>query len=255
VLCASCGTKNVEFASTCFACGKTLIAGKAEVSANWARSHAPQPVPVPVPEAPRDASGAKKLGRGLALRMLVALAIAWSAAGGFPKIREAFEDLLRSAQEAPAPSPVEPADSAAPAEPSTVTEAPAPPVEQQNGFQLTHFSLTMPEGREGGRFRVGETVRGRSEIKGFDLNSAGELDLVVTFAFRDPNGELVEAISPSVLHQKAESDTLYTDFYYDVAAGATEGHYDLELGVDDAVSGRSARFHRTIPIDPAGEPS
>ena len=251
MVCPSCSIKNVEFAPNCFACGEALSTAKKRVSAELL--HGPQPSSSP--ETSAAPSAAKRSAGGLVIRGLVALAIAWSAAGGFPRIEQAFETLLELAREAPTAPPSERAEPSEPSEPSGVTEAAPTPVAEQNGFRLTHFSLDLPEGRSGGHFHLGERVRGRSEIKGFEVNAQGELAVTITFAFRDPNGALVEPISPSVLRQKAETDTLYTDFYYDVAADATEGHYDLELGVDDAVSGRSARFHQTIPVDPPGEPS
>lgn len=249
MVCASCGIKNVEFASSCFACGSAL-SGRAEPRAAAASSRAPRSGSLPSPV--QSVAGVVKLVRGV-VRLAVAAAIFFAVVGRLPDIRAAVESMLQSAREPSTPPATE---SAEPAPGSSVVEEQAPAVlDEQNGFQLTHFSLALPEGRDGGHFRLGETVRGRSEIKGFEISPSGDLDVTITFAFRDPNGNLVEPISPSVLKQKAESDTLYTDFYYDVAADATEGHYDLELGVDDAVSGRSVRFHRTIPIDPAGEPS
>lgn len=264
MVCGSCGIKNVEFATTCFACGKALgRGGEPRLTVPTPHeyvppvAHAPETRKAPQPSA--GPAGTNIPGIIRAIRAVVILAVLWNVFGGFGAIRREFESMLESAQQAvpePEATPAESGETAAPAAvatESTVTEIPPTPVEEKNGFRLAHFSLTYPDERPNGPFRLGDTVRGRSEITGFAVNKKGELDVKITFAFRDPNGELVEPISPSVLRQKAESDTLYTDFYYDVAKTATEGHYDLELGVDDAVSGRSVRFHKTIPVHEAGD--
>jgi hypothetical protein len=60
---------------------------------------------------------------------------------------------------------------------------------------------------------------------------------------------LVEPVSPTVLRQPVESETLFTNFDYAIPADAPAGDYQLEIAVDDAVSSRSVRFHRSIAVE------
>jgi uncharacterized protein YfaS (alpha-2-macroglobulin family) len=94
-------------------------------------------------------------------------------------------------------------------------------------------------------------VSGRSEIQGFGVTPDGTIDVTVALAFRDPTGTLVEPVSPTTLRQPKESDTLFTSFDYAIPADRPAGTYDLEIAVDDAVSTRSVRFHRSITVQAA----
>jgi len=123
--------------------------------------------------------------------------------------------------------------------------------EEQHGFRLARFEWSVPAAGPERLFRTGETVSGRSEIQGFAVTADQRIDVTVTFAFRDPTGKLVEPVSPKVLRQPMESDTLFTSFDYAIPADGPAGEYDLEMAVDDAVSTRSVRFHRKITVEAA----
>ncbi len=73
----------------------------------------------------------------------------------------------------------------------------------------------------------------------------------VALAFRDATGKLVEPLSPTTRSQPTESDTLFESFDYAIPPDAPAGEYDLEIAVDDAVSTRSVRIHRTISVEAA----
>jgi hypothetical protein len=180
------------------------------------------------------------------LRLLLLAAVVWVLVRGFP---------LRLLSLFP-PSSDEPTESSRTVQPLPADE-PAPQelvsggVEEQNGFRLVHFAWGEPPAGPGGRFRTGETVSGRSEIQGFGVTADGRIDVTVVLAFRDPTGRLVEPISPTTLRQPVESETLFTSFDYAIATDAPGGEYDLEMAVDDAVSARSARFHRRVTVEAA----
>jgi hypothetical protein len=163
--------------------------------------------------------------------LVLLAAVAWVFGRGF---------LLRE-------KPPEP-EAAKEAPPSPAAEA-APPeseafvVEEQNGFRLVHFEWGLPSSGPSGSFRTGETVTGRGEIQGFGVTDDQKIDVTVTLAFLDPTGKLVEPVSPTVLRQPKESDTLFAE--------APAGKYVLVMAVDDAVSSRSARFHRDISVEAA----
>jgi len=233
--CGSCGVRNVDFATTCFSCRQPL--GK------FAAVTAPLPAReerASVPRAPAPAGAGRASTPGGALLRLVLLAVvAWAFGRGF---------LLK---EKP-PEPEAPEE----APPPPVTEA-APPerepfvMEEQNGFRLVHFEWGLPGGGPSSSFHTGETVTGRSEIQGFGVTQDQKIDVTVTLAFLDPTGKLVEPVSPTVLRQPKESDTLFTSFDYAIRAEAPAGKYVLVMAVDDAVSSRSARFHRDIAVEAA----
>jgi hypothetical protein len=94
-------------------------------------------------------------------------------------------------------------------------------------------------------------VTGRGEIQGFGVTEDQRIDVTVTLAFLDPTGKLVEPVSPTVLRQPKESETLFTSFDYAIPAEAPSGTYILVMAVDDAVTSRSARFHRDITVEAA----
>jgi len=54
-----------------------------------------------------------------------------------------------------------------------------------------------------------------------------------------------------VLRQPKESETLFTSFDYAIPAEAPSGTYILVMAVDDAVTSRSARFHRDVTVEAA----
>ena len=95
------------------------------------------------------------------------------------------------------------------------------------------------------------TRTGRSEIQGFGLTEDQRIDVTVTFAFLDPMGKLLEPTSPTVLRQPKESDSLFTSFDYAIPAEGPAGKYVLVIAVDDAVTSRSARFHRAVTVEAA----
>jgi hypothetical protein len=192
------------------------------------------------PRAPAHAGAGKASTSGGALvRLLLLAALAWVFGRGL---------LLRGKPPEP-----EPSKEASPP-PATEAEQPEPGafvVEEQNGFRLVHFEWGLPSAGPSGSFRTGETVTGRSEIQGFGVTEDQKIDITVALAFRDPTGKLVEPISPTVLRQPKESDTLFTSFDYAIPAGAPAGTYDLEMAVNDAVTSRSASFHRNITVEAA----
>jgi hypothetical protein len=110
---------------------------------------------------------------------------------------------------------------------------------------MTSFQWDFAEGK-GEPVHFGETVKGQSQITGFAVSPDNRIDITMHFTFRDPNGRILEQSEPSRLDQPVESDTLFSSFDYTIPAKGPAGNYDLEIGVDDAVSGRSARFHNTI---------
>ncbi len=241
MICSSCGVKNVEFASICFACRKPIGSSLAATATAMARAASPA-------STPREAAKRPSFPRALVVRLLFALAVLWGLGrGGFP-IRDTLLALLasRSSEQ----------QSAQTTEPDTAPEAipeeshPAP-IEERNGFRLVHFEWNEPPGGAESPFHAGETVSGRSEIQGFGVSADGQIDVTVALAFRDPTGALVEPVSPTVLRHPVESETLYTRFDYAIPADGMAGEYDLEIAVDDAVSTRSVRFHRTIAVEAA----
>jgi hypothetical protein len=244
MICSSCGVRNVDFASTCFSCRQPL--GKLEALATPAPSSEERQTRRRV--APRGGAASPGGAFGALVRLaLVAAAIAWVVGRGF---------LHRESQRTESPETGPPAEVAkeAPQRPAAETAAPAPEAveaEEQNGFRLVHFEWGPPSAGPDGSFRTGETVTGRSEIQGFGVTEDQKINVTVALAFRDPTGKLVEPISPNVVRQPKESETLYTSFDYAIPAGAPAGTYDLELAIDDAVSARSARFHRNISVEAA----
>jgi hypothetical protein len=235
--CSSCGVRNVEFATTCFSCRQPLgklAAARAPVPAREQREFPPR--------TPAGASAGKASAPGGALvRLLLLAALAWVFGRGL---------LLREKPPEPEPEPANvaqppPAAEAAPPEPEPFV------VEEQNGFRLVHFEWGLPGAGPSGSFRTGETVTGRGEIQGFGVTEDQTIDVTVTLAFLDPTGKLVEPVSPTVLRQPRESDTLFTSFDYAIPAEAPAGKYVLVMAVDDAVTSRSARFHRDIPVEAA----
>ena len=239
MICGSCGVRNVDFASTCFSCRQSLGKFAAPTPAAPEREAFEAQTP-----APRGAGrGTPSVPRSAALRVLLLAAVAWVVVRSLPGLISPYL----------ADGPTEPAQKvqtlplAAPAPEEPLPRA----LEEQNGFRLVHFEWDNPPAGPGGRFHTGETVRGRSEIRGFGVTADRKIDVTVALAFRDPTGELVEPVSPTTLRQPMESETLFTNFDYAIPADAPSGDYDLELAVDDAVSARSARFHRKITVEVA----
>jgi hypothetical protein len=184
---------------------------------------------------------------GAVFRLLFVAAVVWAVARVFDLPLELF---FPRPDEPSAPS--EDVGSPPPSDP--IAREPLPPMpEDQNGFRLVHFAWSLPPLEPGGPFRVGDTVSGRSEIQGFGVTPDGTIDVTVALAFRDPTGKLVEPMSPTTLRQPKESDTLFTSFDYAIPPDRPAGTYDLEIAVDDAVSARSVRFHRSITVE-AAEP-
>lgn len=178
--------------------------------------------------------------------LLVVAGVAWVVTRGFPL---PLTSLFPRAADEPATTPNE-VHSPPPSEPASPALVPHAP-EELNGFTLAHFEWSQPSAGPGSRFRVGETLSGRSEIQGFGVAADETIDVTVALAFRDPTGTLVEPVSPTVLRQPKESDTLFTSFDYAIPADRPAGTYDLEIAVDDAVSARSVRFHRSITVEAA----
>jgi hypothetical protein len=235
--CGSCGVRNVEFATICFSCRQPLGKLGAVSAPLPAREKRESP-----PRASARAGAGKAIAPGGALvRLLLLAALAWVFGRGLLLREKPPEPEPEPAKEAPPP----PASEAAPPEPEAFV------VEEQNGLRLVHFEWGVPSAGSSEAFRTGETVTGRSEIQGFGVTEDQKIDVTVALAFRDPTGKLVEPISPTVLRQPKESDTLFTSFDYAIPAGAPAGQYDLEMAVDDAVTSRSARFHRNIIVEAA----
>ena len=243
--CASCGVRNVDFASTCFSCRQPLgklsaVAAPATPrEALEARKSAP-------PGMTRRGADAPSVPRGAIMTLLLVAAVAWVVARGLP-VR------MRSVSPHSADAPAEPAKEvrSLPLTEPAPREPTAPLPEEQNGFRLSHFEWGVPAAGRGSTFRTGETVSGRSEIQGFGVTADGKIDVTVALAFRDPTGKLVEPISPTVLRQPMESETLFTSFDYAIPADGPTGKYDLEMAIDDAVGTRSAHFHRKITVEAA----
>src|SRR5262245_6438484 len=234
MVCSSCGLKNVEFATACYSCKQPL--GKLAAVTAPVLAHEEHETP------PRSAApGVRKssVPGGALVRLLFFAVLAWSFGRGF---------LMREKPQTPEPAvetPSPPVNEAAPPEPRAFV------AEEQNGFRLVHFEWGLPSAGPSGSFRTGETVTGRSEIQGFGVTDDQKIDVTVALAFRDPMGKLVEPISPTVLRQPKESDTLFTSFDYAIPANAPAGRYDLEMAVNDAVTSRSASFHRNITVEAA----
>ncbi|HSD11725.1 MAG TPA: hypothetical protein VLF14_12100 [Candidatus Binatia bacterium] len=188
----------------------------------------------------------RSVPRGAIMPLLLVAAVAWVVARGLPL-------RMRLVSPHSADAPAEPAKEVRtlPVTESAPQEPAAPLPEEQNGFRLGHFEWSVPAAGPGGPFRTGETVSGRSQIQGFGVTADRRIDVTVALAFRDPTGKLVEPVSPTVLRQPMESETLYTSFDYAIPADGLTGKYDLEMAVDDAVSSRSAHFHRKITVEAA----
>ena len=233
--CNWCGVRNVEFATTCFSCRQPLGKLAAVAAPVLAREERES-----LPRATAHAGASKASAPGAALaRVLLLAALAWVFGRGF-FVRE------KPAQPEPAKeAPPRPATGAAPPERGAFV------AEEQNGFRLVHFEWGLPSAGPNTSFRTGETVSGRSEIQGFGVTEDQRIDVTVTLALLDPTGKLVEPISPTVLHQLKESDSLFTSFDYAIPAEGPAGKYVLVIAVDDAVTSRSARFHRVITVEAA----
>jgi hypothetical protein len=238
--------RNVDFASTCFSCRQPL--GKlAVVGASARSSEALEPRKPPSRTAPRGGTAsATSFLIGAVFRLLFVVAVVWAVGRALDLPIERL--LSDSPEEAAEPS--NEADPPPPSEPVALDPL-APMPEEQNGFRLVQFAWSPPALDPSGPFRVGETVSGRSEIQGFGVTADGTIDVTVALAFRDPTGKLVEPVSPTTLRQPKESDTLFTSFDYAIPADSPAGEYDLEIAVDDAVSSRSVRFHRTVTVEAA----
>jgi hypothetical protein len=240
--CGSCGVRNVDFASTCFSCRRPLGTGGPAAPRRLREAlEVPEFTPKP---ASRGGGKPLRVPGGTLARLVLVAAAAWLGARGLPLHKllvspDSGQERPDATKEVAALPVTEPA----PQEPV------APVPEEQNGFRLMHFEWGVPPAGPGALFRVGETVSGRSEIQGFGVTADRRIDVTVTLAFRDPTGKLVEPVSPTVLRQPVESETLFTTFDYAVPADAPGGDYELEMAVDDAVSTRSARFHRRITVE------
>jgi hypothetical protein len=239
--CGSCGVRNVDFASTCFACRRPL--GKLAAPTPAAPVREAFAARTRAPRGATSGTSTPSVPRGAALRLLLLAAVAWVLVRGLPL-------RVRLISPHSAEGPTEPANKAEPLPPEPAAEEPvARALEEQNGFRLVHFEWGVPATRPGGRFRTGDTVTGRSEIQGFGVTADRKIDVTVALAFRDPMGNLVEPVSPKTLRQPMQSETLFTNFDYAISPDAPGGEYDLEIAVDDAVSARSARFHRKIAVE------
>ncbi len=251
--CGTCGVQNVEFATVCYSCGKPL-GGKFSVSSS-------SPVPMPTSHGPSSVGPTVKVPSGIATglgRLLFFAAIA------FLFFREPIRELvnaLRSMSSESTPEVVsEPAPPAVPEPtqaPAVVAEAPAPPAAAPAAApeeypaaaaptEINGFKMTLFEWEQTGPVHFGDVVKGRSQITGFEVSPENRIDITMRFTFRDPRGRVLEKSDPSRLDQPMESDTLFSSFDYAIPAKGPAGDYDLEIRVDDAVSGRSARFHHTI---------
>jgi hypothetical protein len=231
--CGSCGVRNVEFATTCFSCRQPLGRLAAVTTPVLARQEQESPLRTKA----RSVAGKASAPGGALVRLLLLAALAWVVGRGF-----------LSRENLPEPEPAKqapPLTEAAPPQPAPFV------VEEQNGFRLVHFEWGLPSAGSDASFRTGESVTGRSEIEGFGVTEDQKIDVTVTLAFLDPRGKLVEPVSPTVLRQPKESDTLFTSFDYAIPAEAPAGTYVLVMAVDDAVTSRSARFHRDITVEAA----
>lgn len=244
MVCGSCGVKNVEFASICFACRKPIGSSLAALASVPVREATPTPTPV----FRETAKGSRPASPTSLVRFLLVVAVAWAVAGGGFTVRDTLLALFATGstepeQQSDETTAPDTAVDAAPDEPHAAA------VEEQNGFRLVYFEWSAPPGGPQSRYHMGETVRGRSEIQGFGVTADGRIDVTVALAFRDSTGALVEPVSPTVLRHPVESETLFTSFDYAIAADAPAGDYDLEIAIDDAVSARSVRFYRTIAVE------
>jgi len=264
--CGTCGIQNVEFANTCYSCGKPL-AGRLRSAYAPVLQPPPQSEPHGV-EIPRP-----KVPSGFALglgRLLFFAAIA------FFFFREPIRQILnalrsttsestetvsepsspavpeppsQTAQESPpevlAPEPPPPPPPKKAAEAAADEYPAAEPPDEINGFRMTLFQWDFAEGQSE-PVHFGDVVKGQSQISGFDVSKDNRIDLTMRFTFRDPRGRVLEKSNPSRLDQPVESETLFSSFDYTIPKKGPAGDYELEIGVDDAVSGRSARFRRTI---------
>jgi hypothetical protein len=264
--CKSCGVQNVEYATTCYSCGKPLggrgLAGMPSIP-SMPSSDSASSIPSHSPTLTASGATARAAASGFGGLMR----LAFFAVIAFLFFRQpigAIVEMLKNAKFEPREVTSEsspPAESAPAAAPQ---EAPAPPAPQQpaeaeedssqlpppdlgpevNGFHMKLFAWNLPEGTTEVHF--GEVVKGQSEITGFEVSKDNRIDVTMHFTFRDPKGKIVEQSEPSHLAQPVESDTLYSTFDYTIPAKGPAGDYDLEIGVDDAISGRAARFHNTV---------
>ena len=226
MMCGSCGVRNVDFASTCFSCRQPL--GKlGGVTASAFRRDAPEARKSAPRATTRSGGATPSVPGGAFLRLLLVAAVAWVVARGFQLPLRLSDEPATMPTEVPSPRVPE----SAPQE--TMPHAP----EELNGFRLVLFEWSEPAAGPDSRFRVGETVSGRGEIQGFGVTTDQSIDVTVALAFRQPK----------------ESDTLFTSFDYAIPADRPAGTYDLEIAVDDAVSTRAVRFHRSITVE-AAEP-
>jgi hypothetical protein len=265
--CKTCGVQNVEYATTCYSCGKPLgggVLGALPSIPSAPSMPSTHSTPSPASRSPSlSVSGATARAAANGLNPL--MRFAFLAVVLFLFFRQpigAILETLKSAKFEPREVSSEsspPADSApAEAPPDAPAAAPAPPAEEEvasdlpppdlgpeiNGFHLKSFQWNLPEGTSEVHF--GDVVRGQSQIIGFDVSKDNRIDVTMRFTFRDPKGKVVEQGDPNRLDQPVESDTLYSTFDYTIPAKGPAGDYDLEIRVDDAVSGRSAAFHNAI---------
>jgi len=237
--CGSCGVQNVDYATTCYSCGGAIGSTFGKVSAASAPHSAGSLAQVQVRVQARKLSALPTI-----VLILIGLAIV-------PRIFRGLESWLDRAVTPPAEeqaaAPVEEAAPAPPSEPSfgDASESSLAP-EERDGFLLSAFVWVYPDERPDRKLRFGDVIRGQSEIKGFEISGDNRINVTVAFAFRDPNGVPVEPIKPNQLDQPSQSDTLYSSFEYTIPEAGPVGTYDLELGIADAVSGRSTVFHRTV---------
>jgi len=250
--CASCGVQNVEFATTCYACGQPLGGARRIVSAATTTPHAPQHhVPSHAPPQVKVSSGA---AMGL-VRLLVFGAVAFlffrePITALVTGLRSVGSESPSSVETSPPPAPEQAIPEAPPAPPPPPPEAARSSPEEypaaEAPAEINGFKLTLFEWEQAGPAHFGDVVKGRSQISGFEVSPENRIDITMRFTFRDPRGKVLEKSNPSRLDQPVESDTLFSSFDYTIPEKGPAGDYDLEIRVDDAVSGRSARFHRTI---------
>ena len=163
--CASCGVRNVDFASTCFSCRQPL--GKlSAVTAPRFHVKPSRPANQRRPAMTRSGAGAPRVPRGAIMPLLLVAAVAWVVARGLP---------LRMRSVSPH-RPTRPRSQrrrfARSRSPSPLRGSPRlPSPEEQNGFRLSHFEWGAPAAGPGSSFRAGETVSGRSEIQGFGVTA------------------------------------------------------------------------------------
>jgi hypothetical protein len=214
---------------------------------------------MPSPHVPTSTGPTVKLPSGVAVGLGRLLFFAVLALLFF---REPILQLVKALQSMSSESTPEvvsePAPPAAPEPtqpPAVVAEAPAPPVAPsapeeypaaEAPTEINGFKMTLFEWEQTGPVHFGDVVKGRSQITGFDVSPDNRIDITMRFTFRDPRGRVLEKSDPSRLDQPMESDTLFSSFDYKIPTKGPAGDYDLEIRVDDAVSGRSARFHHTI---------